>query len=233
VRFLLDESGNGNSDQPLIVGAVELGADADLVEKRIRDLHRRLSASQSLRGHPKLEIFRQHGFHSSSDPQDVSGPFLELMRTIFFRTYMLVTDRTSVPGRTEADRIEFMYVKLLSDLLIRYRNEPVLYCFVEASTGMSSVTKRLPGAAADQAAGTLGKRIQLPKLVIAPASKGEHMSMAIIDYVMAASSRWMQADFPSDPSQWPYRAFCDIEPSISVLYSFEKGRISSRKDPLH
>lgn len=233
VRFLMDESGNGNPDQPLIVGAVELGDDADIIEEKIRDLHERLSASRSLIGHPKFEDFRKHGFHSSSDPQDVSGPFLELVRTFFYRTYMLVTDRTGVPGKTEADRVEFMYVKLLSDLSIRYRGEAAIYCFVEQSTGMGSIVERLPRATADQTSRTLSKRATMPQLVIAQAAKGDYMSMAIVDYVMAATSRWMRADFSTQPSQWPYRAFRDFEASMSVLYSFEKGRISSRKDPLH
>lgn len=233
VKFFLDESGNGNTDQPLIVGAVEVGDDAAIIEERLRDLHARLSASHSLIGHPKFEDFRKHGFHSSSDPQDVSGPFMELVRTFFYRTYLLVTDRSGVPGRTEAERVEFMYVKMLSDLLIRFRGEATLECFVEQGTGMGPIVGRLPSAAADQASRTLGQRATMPQLVISQAAKGDHMSMAIVDYVMAATARWMRADFSTDPSQWSYRSFRDFEPSMSVLYSFERGRISSRKDPLH
>ena len=86
---------------------------------------------EQLRRTSGFENFRQNGFHSSTDPLDVSGPFLELIRTLFFRAYMVVTNRTAVPGNTEAERIEFIYVKLLSDLLIRHRDEPELLCYIE------------------------------------------------------------------------------------------------------
>ncbi|MGC4767609.1 hypothetical protein ACLQ25_01300 [Micromonospora sp. DT44] len=64
----MDESGNGNPSQPLIVGAVELGHDADDVEQRIRDLYKRLCAKSSFIGHPGFDEFRKNGFHSSTDP---------------------------------------------------------------------------------------------------------------------------------------------------------------------
>ena len=38
MKLFMDESGNGNTSQPLIVGAVELGDDADDVEEQVRDL---------------------------------------------------------------------------------------------------------------------------------------------------------------------------------------------------
>ncbi|MGC4773666.1 hypothetical protein ACLQ25_32485, partial [Micromonospora sp. DT44] len=164
---------------------------------------------------------------------DVSCPFLELMRSLFFRAYMVVTDRTSVPGNTESERIEFMYVKLLSDLLIRHRNEPELFCQIEQSEGMGSIIRRLPNSAAGRAYETLGKVAPLPRLEIVMVAKAECMSMAIIDYVMSAVTRWLQAGCPTSPKDWPYRAFREIEPFVSLLYSFEQGRISSRKDPLH
>lgn len=233
MRILMDESGNGNLDQPLIVGAVELAGDADAVEQQIRQLQSRLLASRSFAGHPKFENFRKHGFHSSSDPEDVSGPFLELTRNLFYRTYMLVTDRTSVPGKTEADRVEFMYGELLGDLLLRHRAQDEVQCVVEQSTGMSAIIGRLPSAAEACAARKVGKRTPVPRLRITQANKGDYLSMALIDYVMAATSRWLKANRPTDPRGWPYRSFREHETSISVLYSFEEGRISSRKDPLH
>ncbi|MFF4198251.1 hypothetical protein [Nonomuraea sp. NPDC001831] len=229
----MDESGNGNFAQPLIVGAVELGDDADDIEKRIRELHSRLSARSNLAGLRGFEKFRESGFHSSIDPREVSGPFLELMRSVFFRVYMVVTDRTGVPGETESEQIEFMYVKLLSDILIRHRNKPELLCYIEQSEGMTSIISRLPISVARQAHKTAGKTLSLPKLKIQMVTKTDYMSTAIIDYVMAAVSRWLQADCTTSPKDWPYRAFREIESSVSVLYSFERGRISSRKDSLH
>ncbi|MGJ7878348.1 hypothetical protein [Streptomyces rochei] len=233
MKIFMDESGNGNTSQPLIVGAVELGEDADDIEGKIRDLHKRLSAKSSLAGLPSFEEFRKNGFHSSTDPLEVSGPFLELMRTIFFRSYMVVTDRKGVPSNTESRAIESMYVKLLSDLLLRHRRESELLCYIEQSEGMAAIIRRLPDNVAGQACKTIGKATPLPQMKITMVAKSDYMSTAIIDYVMAAVSRWLQASCTTKPKDWAYRAFREIEPSISMLYSFEHGRISSRKDPLH
>ena len=233
VKLFMDESGNGNTSQPLIVGAVEMGDDADDVEEQVRNLHKRLCARSSFVGHPGFEDFRENGFHSSTDPRDVSAPFLELIRALFFRAYMVATDRTRVPGNTEAERIEFMYVKLLSDLLIRHRDEPELLCYIEQSEGMGSIIRRLPDSVTRRAYETLGKAAPLPQLRIAMVAKTDYMSMAIVDYVMSAASRWLQAGCTTRAEDWPCRAFREIEPFVSVLYSFERGRISSRKDPLH
>ena len=218
MKLFMDESGNGNASQALIVGAVELGDDADDVEEQVRSLHKRLCARNSFAGHPGFEDFCRYGFHNSTDPQDVSGPFRELIRTLFFRTYMVVTDRTGVPGNTEAERIEFMYVKLLSDLLIRHRDESELVCYIEQSEGMRSVIRRLPSRATRRAHETLGKAARLPQPKIDMVAKADYMSMAIVDYVMSAVTRWLKADCTTSPKEYPYRGFREIEPFVSVLY---------------
>ncbi|MBP5876891.1 hypothetical protein F3K37_21105 [Streptomyces sp. LBUM 1477] len=201
MKLFMDESGNGNPSQPLIVGAVELGDDADETEEKILDLYERLFARNSLAGFLSFEEFRKKGFHASNDPLEVSGPFLELIRDTFFRAYIVVTDRTGVPGDTESKRIEFMYVKLLSDIL---------------------------------SSGRPAKRsAKQHRFNIAMVAKRDYMSTAVVDYVMAAVSRWILADRTTNPGHRPYRAFREIEPFISMLYSFEHGSISSRRDPLH
>jgi hypothetical protein len=98
---------------------------------------------------------------------------------------------------------------------------------------MGPIISRLPADAAKRACETLGKVVLLPQLKITLVAKTECMSTAIVDYVMSAVTRWLQAGCPTSPKDWPCRAFREIEPFISVLYSFEGGRISSRKDPLH
>lgn len=233
MKIFMDESGNGHPAQPLIVGAVELGEDADDIEEQIRNLYKRLSARSSLAGLRGFEKFRKKGFHSTDDPQEVSGPFLELMHAIFFRTYMVVTDRTNVPGDTEDEQVEFMYVKLLSDLLIRHRGKTELSCYIEQSESMNSIISRLPAGATKRAHQTLGDAAPLPQLKIQMVAKTDYMSTAIIDYVMSAVSRWLQAGRPTSSSEYNYRAFREIEPSVSILYSFEDGVISGRRNSLH
>lgn len=234
MKLVMDESGNGNDSQPLIVGAVELGDDADDVEQQVRVLYKRLSARSNLAGMPGFEEFRKKGFHSATDPVEISGPFLELVRSLIFRAYMVVTNRTSVPGETELQRIEYMYAKLLSDLLIRYRNEESeLLCYIEQNEGIGPIVDRLPNTATKRAYATLGRVTPLPELKIGVVAKTECMSTAIVDYVMSATTRWLQDERPADAKKWSYRGFREIEPFISVLYSFEHGRLVSRKEPLH
>ena len=234
MKILMDESGNGNGSQPLIVGAVELGDDADDVEQLVRDLYKRLGTRRDLAGMPGFEEFREKGFHSATDPVEVSVPFLELIRSLIFRAYMVVTDRTRVPGKTELQRIEYMYVKLLSDLLIRYRNDKSeLICCIEQNQGLGPIVDRLPDTATKRAYATLGKVAQLPELKISIVTKTECMSAAIVDYVMSAVTRWIQDGSPADAGKRSTRGFRQIEPFISVLYSFEHGRLASRKEPLH
>lgn len=234
MKLVMDESGNGNDSQPLIVGAVELGDDADDVEELVRDLYKRLCTRRDLAGMSGFEEFRKDGFHSAIDPVEVSVPFLELIRSLIFRAYMVVTDRTRVPGETELQRIEYMYVKLLSDLLIRHRNdESELICYIEQNQGMRRIVDRLPDTATKQAYATLGKVVPLPELKISIVTKTECMSTAIVDYVMSAVTRWIQDGFPADARKRSFRGFREIEPFISVLYSFERGRLASRKEPLH
>jgi hypothetical protein len=59
------------------------------------------------------------------------------------------------------------------------------------------------------------------------------MSIAIIDYVMIAVQHWASSGYSTDRANWQVRAFRDIEPSISILYSLEAGVLSSRNEPLH
>lgn len=58
----MDESGNGHPSQPLIVGAVELGEDADDIEKQVRDLYRSLCARRSFIGHRDTRNFVRTDF---------------------------------------------------------------------------------------------------------------------------------------------------------------------------
>ncbi|MGW4152450.1 hypothetical protein ACWEDF_04755 [Micromonospora chersina] len=234
MKLYMDESGNGNESQPLIVGAIEMHEDPEEVELRIQELHRRLSARWSLDGLPSFEDFRKKGFHASSDPVEVSGPFRELMQDLSFRAYLALTDRTdSRAGITELDKLGFMYQHLLGDLLIRHRSRPELVCHIEQNDSIRQVVANLPVNAVRRAHEKLGRAQTLPQLKIVMTAKTEAMSMAVIDYIMMFVSRWMRSGCITDPQSRDYRAFREIEPFISVLYSLEHGLISSRKLKLH
>jgi hypothetical protein len=61
------------------------------------------------------------------------------------------------------------------------------------------------------------------------AKKENAMSMAIVDYAMLAVSRWISAGYPNNPRDRTYRAFREIAPSLSLLYSMEDGKLVTRK----
>lgn len=210
----MDESGNSHPDHPLIVGAVELGDDADVVEERIIELHRRLSSKRSLSGLSSFENFRKHGFHASTDPPDVSVPFFDFMKSIYFRAFMVTTDGTySEAGETEKEKVSFMYEFLLCDLLIRHRDQPELKCYIEQSEGMVRLVEGFASGARRRAhEKKLGRRVKLPNLDLIVASKMEAMSMAIIDYVMLSTSRWIRSGFSISPRERGFREFREIEP---------------------
>ncbi|WP_422733546.1 hypothetical protein ACN26Y_23670 [Micromonospora sp. WMMD558] len=234
VKLYMDESGNGHPSQPLIVGAVETNENSEEIENRVRELYRRLSARRSLGGLRSFEDFRKHGFHASTDPLEVSGPFIELMQDLPFKAYLLVTERTDArAGDTETEKLAFMYESLLGDLLIRHRNESELLCCIEQNDSLRQLIRTLPQNALKRAYIKLGRKVPLPRLNISMLTKTEAMSMAIVDYIMLAVSRWLRADNRADPASRHYRAFREVEPFISVLYSLEHGLITSRKTPLH
>ena len=109
-----------------------------MLSSKCENIYKRLCTRRDLAGMPGFEEFRKKGFHSATDPVEVSVQFLELLSgSLIFKAYMVVTDRPNLPGETELQRIEYMYVKLLSDLLIRYRNdESELICCIEQNQGM-------------------------------------------------------------------------------------------------
>ncbi|MEV5211654.1 hypothetical protein AB0K35_29680 [Micromonospora sp. NPDC053740] len=234
MKLYMDESGNGHPSQPLIVGAVETDEDSEQIEVRIQELYRRLSARRSLNGLRSFEDFRKHGFHASTDPLEVSGPFLELMQDLSFKAYILLTDRTDArAGNTETEKLAFMYESLLGDLLIRHRKVPELLCCIEQNDDIKQIVRELPDRALRRAYRKLGRSVPLPQLNVVMAAKKQAMSMALIDYIMMAVSRWVRSGHSTDPANRSYRAFREVEPFISVLYSLEQGLISSRKLPLH
>ncbi|WP_153040577.1 hypothetical protein [Actinoplanes sp. TFC3] len=230
----MDESGNGNPSQPLILGAVEIDEDFEDVDKRVVELYRNLSARRSLMGLASFEKFREHGFHASTDPVEVSVPFSDLMQDIHFRAYVYVTDRSSAyAGYSEKEQLEYMYETMLGDLLLRFRNLDQLSCVVEENEMLKTFFGDLPTKATRRAIEKLGRALKLPQLEITVAAKKQAMSMAIIDYLMLTVSRWIQAKYTTEPANRVCRALREVEPYMSVLYSLEHGVISSRKAPLH
>lgn len=234
LTIFMDESGNGDEALPLIVGAVCLDVDAADVEQAARALYEELSAREALTGYESYDKFVAKGFHASTDPYEVSVPFLELLqRTIGFKVYMVMTDRSTLRPLTEKQQVAVLYEILLGDILIRYKNYRELYCYIEGNDALGGLVRSLPSGARIRAADKLDRQITLPALKVNMIPKADSMSMALVDYAMMAVSRWARVEFARDMKQRGYREFRQVEPTISHLSSLELGTISARRFGLH
>jgi hypothetical protein len=235
VKLYLDESGNNTEDSAvLIVGAVEPLGDAAAVEQSIRALWQDLAKRRSLEGHRGFERFKMDGFHAAYDPPEIASTFIEFLKDVPFRTYMYMTDRSSIKaGPSDLDKLKFLYTNLLADILLRFKSESVLECFFETNEELKSFYGTTPERAVQCAREKGAGQSATPKMITNVVRKADLMSMAIIDYVMVAVQRWTTAGRPTSGREWPLRAFREIEPTISILYSIEEGPISSRSQPLH
>jgi hypothetical protein len=227
----MDESGNGNVDQPLLVGAVVVDGDEQELEERIRTLHKDLSARRSLRGYEGFEKFRKSGFHASTDPLEVSQRFIEVVqRSAGVKIYIMITNNRSGTSTTEMDQVSAMYESIVADNLLRYHNRSELIVCIEENHQLKPLLQTLPTYARYRAIEKIGIGPQpLPPIRVEMVKKGSIMTLAIVDYAMLAVSKWIKKDYPRDPSVREYRALREILPSASFIYSLEDGLLASRK----
>ncbi|GAA3298274.1 hypothetical protein GCM10020218_085490 [Dactylosporangium vinaceum] len=130
--------------------------------------------------------------------------------------------------------LNFMYTGMLGDLVLRHKTRPELRCRIETSSENRDLPiEALSNSAVRRARMKLGRHADLPRLDIAASVRLDVMSMAMADYIARDISGWLQSGCSTDPADRPYRAFREVEPFLSVLYSLEEGRISDRKTLLH
>lgn len=230
IVLYMDESGNGNPGHPLVVGAVVVDSDASELEVDLLKLHRELSARRALRGHRGFEKFRKSGFHASTDPIEVSQPFIELIqRSVGFKIYLMASEDRTYRGLTEAQLISEMYERIVADNLIRHQGQNIVTVRIEENDGLRAMMQNLPRFANYRAITKLGKMADLPQAKIEVVKKGEFMSLAIVDYAMIAASRWIASGFTVAPDNRAFRGFREIAPVISFFYTMESGKLVSRK----
>lgn len=230
LRLFMDESGNGNADQPLIVGAVACDLEADALEARIEALYKRLVARTSFEGLESFQKFLADGFHATADPPEIKRIMFELIQEVVgLKVYATFTDRTSFKGSSDRKIITTLYADLVADTMIRYRHHPAIECYVEQNDDLKHLPRDLPLQAEERAKVKLEREARFPPVTVRMVAKKSLMSIALIDYVMFPISRWVRKRQKRDPSDLDYRAFREVEPTISFLRSVEAGAISSRK----
>ncbi len=207
--------------------------DAGDIESDIRQLYRELSARRALRGYKGFEKFRASGFHASTDPLEVSQPFLELVqRGAGFKVHMIYSLEHSSESRTEAQVIAVMYEMIIADNRIRYRGQAAMTVCIEENDALRPMLRNLSQYSAHRAIVKLNAIVELPDIQIEMVKKGSVLSLAVADYAMLAASRWIKSGFSTDPASRVYRGFREIAPSVSLLYSLEDGRLVDRKSSL-
>lgn len=226
----MDESGNGNRDQPLLIGAVVMDLEVNSIEDEIRQLHQELSARRSFKGHPGFEKFCARGFHASTDPPEIKARFTELLqRAAGFKVSLLATQQR--PDNSADDRalILEMYQILVADLLLTYKDQNLLIVHIEDNEELRPLLRDLPRHATFRATIKIGRIASLPEIQVKIPKKGSVMSLAISDYVMLAASKWMRSNYTRDIKRQEFRGYREVEPAISVFYSLENGVVGNRK----
>lgn len=230
VTVFMDESGNGNLAQPLIVGAVVVDLDACDIEEEIRLLHKELSARRTFRGHKGFEKFQKNGFHASTDSPETKPRFIELIqRGSGFKILMIGTWYHTRGNMTEKQVLSEMYQSLVADILLQHHSQSVLTICIEDNVGLRRMLREIPRYAVLRAQIKLGRLTKLPEIRMELAEKGSVMTLAVADYAMLIASQWMHKGCVADLAVREYRAFREIEPSISLFYLLEDGVKLNRK----
>jgi hypothetical protein len=234
LTLYLDESGNGNAGQPLIVGAVACDGYTIDPEEQIQAFYRELKSRSSLVGLPSFEAFVKDGFHASENPPEVVGAFREMvLQELHFKLYMITTDRSCMAPLPEPEQIKEMYAKLITDIVLSARRRVSVHCIFEQNHELRDFIRDLPAIVLQRASKNSAASLRIPPVTVQMKPKMDSMSIAVIDFAMLAVSKWIRSDRVLDPTKRDYRAFREVEPMISLLYSLESGVISSRSRPLH
>jgi hypothetical protein len=224
----MDESGNGNPDQPLIVGAVVCDRDRSDLEAAIRSRYHQARARAGFQDMDRYEKFVKEGFHRSQDPFDVQANFIDLIiSTAGFKIFMVVTDRTTASERSETEQLLALYIWLTNTICRRFRHVGTIHLIIEENESLRPVHPMIISTLNRWLSRSNGS--QRPNVTLTESPKQTDSILAIADYAMGVTSAWIRSGGLRDPDKISYRQFRDIEGGISLLYSLEGGVMSSRK----
>lgn len=228
VFAFMDESGNGNPDQPLIVGAVVCDRERSDIEEAIRSRYAQLRARPGFREMERYDTFIEEGFHRSYDPFDVQANFIDLLiSTAGFKAFLVATDRTKLTPAPEIDQLKAMYLWLTNTICRRFRSCDSVHFVIEQNDTLRPLLAEIE-ATVNRWLQQSGPRHR-PTVTVTERPKQPDSLLAMTDYVMGVTAAWMRSGAVRDPAAIAYRQFRDVEGCLSLLYSLEKGRLSSRR----
>ncbi|MFT3886584.1 MAG: hypothetical protein QM713_00225 [Arachnia sp.] len=233
MQLLMDESGNGNPDDLLLVGGVAVGPEIDSIEAEMQALYRRWAAQETrFDGLPSFAEFKRRGFHGTQMPLEVQVALVDFLASrLDFKVFMLASDRTRMPDLAEGPRLVLMYLVLLTDIIIRFRKHSQIALKIEENDQLrphlATIVERALARARLKSAVPIGANV-----TIAMVPKNEPMATSIIDLYLLTASKWLQAGARRDGRDYAYRNFAALESSVSLLKSFETGVLSTRASRL-
>lgn len=224
---VLDESGNGNQDQLLIVGLALLES-LERTEEAVRDLYSEFADSYHLEGHQGLIQFVANGPHASEDPLEIQIAMNELVSQLpGCRILMSFSDRSAMPELSEEDRLIVLYRDLLSTAVRYFRREKAELHFESNSRSLDSLFPRIVERVAWRYAREAPDRHRVEVTTVID-RKGELLALSVIDYAMITFSRWYSAGQPMDPQNALYRNYRAIERNIAFVGDLDHRKSSNR-----
>lgn len=227
ITVFLDEGAlDGDARFPsvcaVIVGKVES------VEAAIEETIHKLLLRPNFRLEPSAQKFQKNGFHHVDDNLLAKHTFIDLLPRLDFDWWCSSNLEPPLDSyETLSDQFEWLLERILQKL----KDKEVLFVFEQ--------NDRLNNKFAVIVKTAVEKTNYNPELVNHVVGTKKNRSLAIADYCIAIATQaiaaWMRAccDVAKAHKQHHYRTFASIEPSCSVLYSWDMKRsISGRSKRL-
>ncbi len=161
-------------------------------------------------------------------PLEVQLAFMEFLAfRMDFRTFMTISDRTRMDEISELKRIIVLYTILLTDLLIRLRRHSHVTILVEENEQLEPHIDELLKKSMARAKRKSFAEIR-SHVTIDMTPKMAPISLSVIDFYMYVVQAWWVKGAHRNYEQQEYRNLALLEPSVSLLRSFETGVISNR-----
>lgn len=234
VSVFLDESGNANPKDPLVICgiAIEAGRVRDL-EERILLAHRRVLAKPRFRDGADRERFEASGFHRSLDLPEVGIEFSRVLTsTNIYKALLIATDRSTlkkadgVSAMGEVDQMVELYVRLGGVVRRQFRQAPGVDLVVERNEPLL--------ARLDEIRDRINSRRNahgrhLPLVTVEQTDKAPSSVLGAADALAHIAAGWIKTEFSTNREAHQYRSYLESEAALSWFCSLEHGVISTRR----
>ncbi|MGJ9424192.1 hypothetical protein, partial [Aeromicrobium sp. CF3.5] len=227
IKVYLDESGNGNPQDPLVVCGIAVEDDlVDEFEELIRTTQLRVLARPGFRDSADRDRFRATGFHRSVDLPEVGIEFAHLLSsTSIYKALIIATDRSTL-GTQEVDQLVELYVRMGGVLRRQFRQAPQIDLIIERNEPLNARLDEIRDRI-NSRRNNHGRR--LPAVTLTQAEKSSASVLAAADGLALIAADWLKAGRAMDAARHQYRTYVETEAAISWFCSLELGVLSTRR----